>query len=105
MIKLVLTYAIAYAAPTNITIRTEEYPRPPYSGARYYIYESGGQVICTKLKVCNKFDDCTVEYKAGAFRDEEDQKTGAPYGSTPPIRLTPNRWHSHECLRRFDLIP
>lgn len=39
-----------------ITIRTETYPRPPYSGATSYVYERDGKVICTKLAVCDKYD-------------------------------------------------
>lgn len=32
----------------DITIRTESYPRPPYSGATCYFYEKGNQTMCTK---------------------------------------------------------
>ena len=56
----------------RITIRTENYPRPPYSGATYYIYEREGETICTKLEVCNKYNNCSTSYTKGEFKEDED---------------------------------
>ena len=87
-----------------ITVRTESYPRPPYSGATYYIYEQSGQTICTKLEVCNKFGDCSAQYVKGAYRTKEDQETGDPYNTSPPITIPRAKLNKHVCLRRFKLI-
>lgn len=88
-----------------ITVRTENFPRPPYSGATYYIYERDGEVICTKLEVCNKYDDCSTTYKKGVFKEEEDIETGEPYGSTKSVVIAPRKLRKHVCLTRFKLIP
>ena len=88
----------------HITVRTENYPRPPYSGATYYIYERNDEVICTKLEVCNKYDDCTTTYKKGSFKEEEDVETGDPYGKTDPVLIPKNKLRKHVCLTRFKLI-
>lgn len=88
----------------KITIRTENFPRPPYSGATYYIYERQGEVICTKLEVCNKYDDCSTTYKKGAFKEEEDVETGEPYGSTAPVLIPRSKLRKHVCLTRFKLL-
>lgn len=87
-----------------ITVRTERYPRPPYSGATYYIYEQSGKTICTKLEVCNKFDNCGAEYFKGAYRAQADQDTGEPYGQSPAIAIPRAKRNKHLCLRRFKLI-
>jgi hypothetical protein len=87
------------------TVRTENFPRPPYSGATYYIYERDGEVICTKLEVCNKYDDCSVTYKKGIFKDEEDIQTGEPYGKTKPVAIAARKLRKHVCLTKFSLIP
>lgn len=92
------------AQSSKITIRTENYPRPPYSGATYYIYERGGEVICTKLEVCNKYDDCSTEYKKGEYKDEIDVETGDPYGTTKPVVIAPSKLRKHVCLTKFKLI-
>lgn len=91
-------------AATPITVRTETYPRPPYSGATYYIYEQSGRTICTKLEVCNKFGDCGAQYVKGAYRAEEDKATGDPYGETPATLIPRSKLNKHVCLRRFKLI-
>ena len=91
------------AAPP-ITVRTESYPRPPYSGATYYIYEQSGQTICTKLEVCNKFGNCSAQYIKGAYRAKEDQETGDPYDESPAILIPRAKLKKHVCLRRFKLI-
>ena len=112
---LAVTLVAVAAAPTSsgptqrkaaspITVRTESYPRPPYSGATYYIYEQSGQTICTKLEVCNKFDDCSAQYFKGAYRDREDQETGDPYQKSPAILIPRAKLNKHVCLRRFKLI-
>jgi hypothetical protein len=88
----------------RIFIRTENYPRPPYSGATYYIYERDGEVICTKLEVCNKYDDCEIVYKKGVFKDEIDIETGDPYDTTKPVAIAPNKLRRHVCLTKFKLI-
>ena len=89
---------------SNITIRTENFPRPPYSGATYYIYEREGEVICTKLEVCNKYDDCDVTYRKGSYKDEIDEETGEPYGTTKPVLIRKSSLRKHVCLTRFKLI-
>lgn len=85
------------------TVRTENFPRPPYSGATYYIYERDGEVICTKLEVCNKYDDCFTEYKKGSYKDEEDIATGEPYGKTDPVAILSRKLRKHACLTKFKL--
>jgi hypothetical protein len=88
----------------RITIRTENYPRPPYSGATYYIYERDGEVICTKLLVCNKYDDCSTEYKKGAYKDDIDIETGDPYGKTDAVFIPSAKLRKHVCLTKFKLL-
>lgn len=84
-------------------IRTENFPRPPYSGATYYIYERNEKVICTKLEVCNKYDQCDVTYKKGSYKDEMDIETGEPYGKTDPVAIPTNKLRKHVCLTKFKL--
>ncbi len=84
-------------------VRTETYPRPPYSGATYYIYVRDGQAICTKLEVCNKYDHCETSYTKGTYRDDEDSQTGAPYGTTPAVAIPPEKLARHVCLVKFHL--
>jgi hypothetical protein len=88
----------------RITVRTERYPRPPYSGATYYIYERGDEVICTKLEVCNKYDECSTEYRKGSFKEEEDVETGEPYGKTDAVVIPTAKLRKHVCLTRFKLL-
>ncbi|MFZ9311544.1 MAG: hypothetical protein ACO24O_08600 [Arenimonas sp.] len=85
-------------------MRTEQYPRPPYSGAMYYIYAQNGRTICTKLAVCNKFDECQTSYHRGSFRDDYDKETGEPYNTTPAVTLAPEKLKKHVCLVRYQLI-
>lgn len=85
----------------TVTVRTENYPRPPYSGATYYIYEQNEAIICTKLEVCNKFGDCTTSYKSGFYKDDPDIETGNAYGSTPPVVITPSKYAKHVCLMKY----
>ena len=84
-------------------VRTENYPRPPYSGATYYIYERDGNVICTKLEVCNKFDDCEKTYKKGSFKEDIDVETGEPYGKTDAVLIPTSKLRKHVCLTKFKL--
>ncbi|WP_202594227.1 hypothetical protein [Frateuria defendens] len=84
-----------------ITIRTEEYPRLPYSEAKYYIYERNGQVICTKLAVCDKYDACDTEYHAGTYKADQDAKTGKPYGSSAAVLIPPQKLSKHVCLSKY----
>ena len=95
---------VGAAQRDRTTIRTENYPRPPYSGATYYIYERAGEVICTKLEVCNKYDQCSTLYKRGSFKEDEDVETGAPYGKTDPVLIPPSKLRKHVCLTRFRLL-
>ena len=95
---------VGAAQRDRITIRTENYPRPPYSGATYYIYERAGEVICTKLEVCNKYDQCSTQYKRGSFKEEEDVETGAPYGKTDAVLIPTSKLRKHVCLIRFKLL-
>lgn len=87
----------------GITIRTEIFPRPPYSGATYYIYERDGEVICTKLEVCNKYDDCDATYRKGRFLDEIDEEMGEPR-TTKPVLIRRTSLRKHVCLTRFKLV-
>lgn len=89
----------------RISVRTENYPRPPYSGATYYIYERDGQVICTKLRVCNKYDDCAVEYKSGTYKEDIDIETGEPYRKTDAVFIPASKLRKHACLTKFKLLP
>jgi hypothetical protein len=93
------------AQKPGVYIRTENFPRPPYSGATYYIYERDGKTICTKLEVCNKFDECTTTYKKGTFKGKEDVETGDPYGKTDSVLIAPTKLRKHTCLTKFRLIP
>src|SRR5687767_6033168 len=93
------------AGKPTITIRTENFPRPPYSGATYYIYEQSGEVICTKLRVCNKYDQCDTEYKKGSYKDPEDVQTGEPYRKTDAVLIPNRKLKKHVCLTKFGLLP
>lgn len=86
------------------TLRTENFPRPPYSGATYYIYERNNEIICTKLSVCNKFGKCSTLYKKGSYKDESDVQTGDPYAETAPIVISSKKQRKHVCLTRFRLV-
>lgn len=97
-----LLWVMAKGAVADISIHTEIYPRPPYSGATYYFYTQRQQVICTKLEVCNKFAECTVAYKAGKFREEEDLE---PFDKTAPVLIAPEKLKKHRCLTQFKLLP
>lgn len=97
--------ASAEPASGQITIRTESFPRPPYSGATYYIYEQRGEIICTKLEVCNKYDECSTEYIRGRYKSEVDAATGEPYGSTTPVIIPVAKLGKHVCLVRHRLVP
>jgi hypothetical protein len=85
----------------QITIRTEIYPRPPYSGATYYFYEKNGQLICTKLEVCNKFGECTIAYKKGKYIEQEDT---SPFEKNPASIIPREKYGKHRCLTRFGLL-
>ena len=101
---LVSLEPVTSAQNKDITVRTENFPRPPYSGATYYIYEREGDVICTKLEVCNKFGNCDITYRKGAFKDEVDVETGEPYGTTKPVIIRKASLRKHVCLTRFKLL-
>ncbi|KAF1011565.1 MAG: hypothetical protein E5299_01378 [Burkholderia gladioli] len=101
MIAAALSGIACAADHAPITIRTETYPRPPYSGATYYVYEQDGKVICTKLAVCDKYDQCDTTYHAGAFKDPEDAQTGKPYGSSPAVTIQEAKLRKHQCLAKF----
>jgi len=92
--------ACAGQSPT-VTIHTEAYPRPPYSEATYYVYERDGKVICTKLAICDKYDQCDTGYHVGAFVDPDDQKTGKPYHVTAAVPVPPSKRAKHQCLAKF----
>ena len=85
-----------------IYIRTEGYARPPYSGATYFIYERGGEVICTKLSECSKNSDCEITYRKGVYKDEIDG--GEPSNTTEPVVIPANKLRKHVCLTKFKLI-
>ncbi len=88
---------------STVSVRTEEFPRPPYSEAIYYIYERDGQVICTKLEVCNKFDECASQYQKGVYKDPEDVETGEPYSKTDAVVIAPGKLNKHVCLKKYSL--
>lgn len=109
-IALALTLTAPVAAQTNavgarasISVRTEQFPRPPSSGATYHIYERDGRTICTKLEVCNKFGQCSSTYERGAYKAPQDVQTGAPYGTTPPMPIAADKLARVACLKRFGL--
>lgn len=91
----------AQATPSDISVRTEDYPRPPYSGATYYIYEKNGAPICTKLAVCNKYGDCQVSYRTGIYKDPLD--LGAPYRQNAAVPIPGEKLKRHVCLTKFKL--
>lgn len=99
-----LLLPMAAGAREATTVRTESFPRPPYSGATYYVYERTGRTICTKLAVCNKFDQCETTYVPGAFRAPEDTATGEPFGTTPATPISSASLAKHVCLTRFGLV-
>lgn len=86
------------------TVRTKSYPRPPYSGATYYIYERDNKVICTKVETCNKYDNCSSEYKKGEWKDQMDVAYDEPYGLTEPVAISPTKLKKHVCLTKFKLL-
>lgn len=88
----------------RISVRTENFPRPPYSGATYYIYERGGETICTKLEVCNKYDQCSTEYRKGSYKDRQDVETGDAYGRTDAVFIPTAKLKKHACLTKFKLV-
>ena len=98
---LTLPSAACAADRLPITIRTETFPRPPYSEATYYVYERDGKVICTKLAVCDKYDECDTTYHAGAFKDPADVQTGKPYGGSPAALIAEAKLRKHQCLAKF----
>lgn len=85
----------------EVTVRTEKYPRLPYSEATYFIYERDGQTICTKLAVCDKFDACDTEYHAGSYKAAADTSKGDPYSATPKALIAPEKLRKHMCLTKF----
>lgn len=85
----------------DITIRTERYARPPYSSATYYIYEQGGAIVCTKLAVCNKYEQCTTRYDSGFFKDDQDADAGEPSGTTPAVVIPKAKRAKHVCLTKY----
>lgn len=101
LIGLALSGSACAAEQAPVTIRTESYPRPPYSEATYYVYERGGKVVCTKLKICDKYEHCDVDYHAGAFLDPLDQRNGDPYGVTAPTPIPEGKRAKHQCLAKF----
>lgn len=98
------TAVTAIESASGITVRTEQYPRPPYSEANYFIYEKAGTTVCTKLEVCNKYDECQSSYHRGSYKAATDQKTGEPYGTTPAVPIAPGTLGKHVCLARYKLI-
>lgn len=90
-------------AGAQFSVRTEQYPRPPYSGATYYIYESGGAIVCTKLEVCNKFGACSASYHRGSYMAAEDHDAGQPYGALSATPIAPAKRGKHVCLARYVL--
>jgi hypothetical protein len=94
--------ASGYDAPAT-TVRTETFARLPASEATYYIYERDGRTICTKLAVCNKYDQCRTQYVPGAFRDSTDTGDSQPYAASPVVSIAATSLPKHACLTRFGL--
>ena len=67
----------------------------------YYVYETRGATVCTKLEVCNKFDQCEVSYHRGAFKDAVDEETGEPYAAAPAVTIGAAKIRKHVCLARY----
>ncbi len=88
---------------SDVSIRTAQFARPPYSAATYYIYEQDGTVICTKLKVCNKFDDCEVTHNVGSFVAEEDLDR-QPFDTEEPVLIAKKTLRKHLCLTKHNLV-
>jgi hypothetical protein len=82
-------------------IHTENYARPPYSGAVYYFYHAGPKIVCTKLSVCNKYDQCEVEYRQGEYREDGDDE---PASRTDAVPIPPAKLKAHKCLVKFGLV-
>ena len=95
--------AIAAAQRKQITVRTETYGWGSYSDATYYIYESGGEAICTKLEICNKFDECHTTYKKGTYTDEQNVNQD-PYKKTDAVIIPQGKLRKHVCLTKFKLL-
>jgi hypothetical protein len=89
------------ASEASVSVRTERYPRLPYSSATYYIYEQAGQTICTKLEVCSKYNQCSTKFSKGAYKDPVDAAIGKAYGETPTAIISRSKWSRHACLRKF----
>lgn len=85
----------------EVTVRTEKYPRLPYSEATYFIYERDGQTVCTELAVCDKFDACETEYHAGSYKASADSGKGDPFGATTKAVIATETLHKHVCLTKF----
>ncbi len=101
---------LAWALTTPLTswadtpawrIHTENYARPPYSGAVYYFYHAGPKIVCTKLSVCNKYDQCEVEYRQGEYREDGDDE---PFNRTDAVPIPPAKLKAHKCLVKFGLV-
>ena len=86
------------------TVRTKSYPRPPYSGATYYIYERDNKIICTKVETCNKFDHCSSVYKKGEWKDQMDVEYDEPHALTDPVVIAASKLKKHGCLTKFKLL-
>lgn len=68
------------------------------------VYERGGNTICTKLAVCNKFNECDNTYVRGSFKDPEDIQSGAPADTTPKVAIKEASLSKHVCLTQFGLV-
>ena len=101
--SIVATTARAAGTEPRMTVRTETFARPPYSEATYYVYESDGRTVCTKLSVCNKYDQCRTQYVPGAFREPEDTGASQPDAMTEAVDIEPSSLAKHICLTRFGL--
>jgi hypothetical protein len=95
---------LAPPASGSLTVRTEVFARPPYSGATYYIYAKDGKTICTKLEVCNKYDHCESTYMKGPWKAPEDAEAGTPSDTSPATPIPTNKQKKHVCLVKFNLL-
>lgn len=91
-------------ASDEITLRTENYPRPGSASAVYYIYERNNEIICTKLDICDQYSKCTSTYHRGAHKDNREAELVQSYGQTTPLIVLPAQLSKHRCLKEFNLI-
>ena len=69
--------------------------------APFITYHAGPKIVCTKLSVCNKYDQCEVEYRQGEYREDGDDE---PASRTDAVPIPPAKLKAHKCLVKFGLV-